>query len=324
MKELIKRVKEVKREEWLRMGGCFLIGILIMLLFYPDRITKLKNGEEIAIETDKTNLSADDFYNSLKKNYAKYALLDVIDRTILNNIYEFTSDMESDINDKAEEYIGYYEENYSMSEEDFLSKNGFDSISDFKEYLKLDYLRQEYYSDYLESKVSNEEIEEYYNDNVYAPFNVEHILVKISSDVTDEEASDKINEILSDLNDKESWESVKEKYESDITVENFDVEFDSNYEDTFKTSAERLSDGEYSGVVKTSYGYHIINRISTKEKESLDSVKSRILTILKSEYESNNENAYELSLIEMRKDNGLDIKDTELRKIYNTYIKDYE
>lgn len=323
MKELIKRIKEVKREEWLRMGGCFLIGILVMLLFYPSRITKLKNGEEIAIETDKTNISADDFYNNLKKNYAKYALLEIVDRTILDNIYEFTSDMQSDIDDKAEEYISYYEENYSMSEEDFLSNNGFDSLNDFKEYLKLDYLRQEYYSDYLESKVSNEDIEEYYNSNVYAPFNVEHILVSTSS-MSDSDASDKINEILSDLNNGKSWDEVKEDYESDITVENFDVEFDSNYEDTFKTSAENLSDGEYSGIVETSYGYHIIYRISTSEKESLDSVKSRILTILKSEYEDNNENAYEISLIEMREYYGLDIKDTELKKVYNTYIKDYK
>lgn len=323
MKELIKRIKEVKREEWLRMGGCFLIGILVMLLFYPSRITKLKNGEEIAIETDKTNISADDFYNNLKKNYAKYALLEIVDRTILDNIYEFTSDMQSDIDDKAEEYISYYEENYSMSEEDFLSNNGFDSLNDFKEYLKLDYLRQEYYSDYLESKVSNEDIEEYYNSNVYAPFNVEHILVSTSS-MSDSDASDKINEILSDLNNGKSWDEVKEDYESDITVENFDVEFDSNYEDTFKSSAENLSDGKYSGIVETSYGYHIIYRISTSEKESLDSVKSRILTILKSEYEDNNENAYEISLIEMREYYGLDIKDTELKKVYNTYIKDYK
>ena len=46
------------------------IGLLIMLLFIPDRIAKLENGEEVVVETSKGNITANDIYNDLKESYA--------------------------------------------------------------------------------------------------------------------------------------------------------------------------------------------------------------------------------------------------------------
>ena len=71
MKKLIKKIKMIKKNEWLRMGGCLLIGILVMLLFYPDRIAELKNGEQVAIKLNKTNITADKLYTDLKNKYAQ-------------------------------------------------------------------------------------------------------------------------------------------------------------------------------------------------------------------------------------------------------------
>lgn len=318
-------MKKLKKEEWLRMGGCFLLGILIMLLFYPDRIAKLKNGEEIAINIGKKNITADTMYDKLKEKYAIYELIDVIDSSILYDKYEITDEDKTSLKEQADEYINYYKENYQMTEEEFLSNNNFDSYDDFTEYLELDYLRQKYYDEYLTSKISEDDINEYYEENVYAPFNVEHILVKVSDSVTDDDAKSLANEILDKLNDGEEWDDLKDEYESDITTEKFDIEFDSSLESTFKEEAEKLSDGEYTKeLVKTSYGYHIIKRIETKDKEKLSSVKDRILTVLKSNYTSENKNVYEKSLIELREESKLDIKDTTLKKLYNNYIKDYE
>ena len=101
--------------------------------------------------------------------------------------------------------------------------------------------------------------------------------------------------------------------------------FDSNLEEEFKTAAEKLSDDSYTkSLVKTSYGYHIIYRKDTLDKPELNDVKSRILTVLKSNYVSENKNVYEKSLINLREESGLDIKDTELKKVYKNYTKDYE
>ena len=324
MKKLIKKIKMIKKNEWLRMGGCLLIGILVMLLFYPDRIAELKNGEQVAIKLNKTNITADKLYTDLKNKYAQYELLDIIDSTILYDKYEITDEDNETIKNKADEFIKYYEKNYQMTEEDFLSKNNFDSYEDYIEYLKLDYLRQKYYDEYLTSLISKNEIKEYYDEEVTAPFTVEHILVKTGSD-NKEEKEELATEILDKLKDGEEWNDLKKEYEDDIVTEEFDIEFDSNLEDAFITAAKKLSDGEYTGsLVTTNYGYHIILRKETKEIPELDEIKARILTVLKTNYVKENENVYEKSLIKLREDSGLNIKDTELASIYNKYKKDYE
>lgn len=324
MKNLTKKLKMIKKNEWLRMGGCLLIGILVMLLFYPDRIAELKNGEQVAIKLDKTNITADKLYTDLKSKYAKYELLDIIDSTILYNKYEMTDEDQETIKSKADEYIKYYEENYQMTKEDFLSKNNFESYEEFVEYLKLDYLRQKYYDEYLTGLISEEDIKKYYDEKVIAPFTVEHILVKTGSD-NKEEKEELATEILDKLKDGEEWNDLKKEYEDDIVTEEFDIEFDSNLEDAFITAAKKLSDGEYTGsLVTTNYGYHIILRKETKEIPELDEIKARILTVLKTNYVNENKNVYEKSLIKLREDSGLNIKDTELAKVYDKYKKDYE
>ena len=324
MKNLTKKLKMIKKNEWLRMGGCLLIGILVMLLFYPDRIAELKNGEQVAIKLDKTNITADKLYTDLKSKYAKYELLDIIDSTILYNKYEMTDEDQETIKSKADEYIKYYEENYQMTKEDFLSKNNFESYEEFVEYLKLDYLRQKYYDEYLTGLISEDDIKKYYDEDVIAPFTVEHILVKTGSD-NKEEKEELAIEILDKLKDGEEWNDLKKEYEDDIVTEEFDIEFDSNLEDEFINAAKKLSDGEYTGsLVTTNYGYHIILRKETKEIPELDEIKARILTVLKTNYVNENKNVYEKSLIKLREDSGLNIKDTELAKVYDKYKKDYE
>ena len=212
MKDLMKKVKKITKEEWIRMGGCLLIGILIMLLFYPDRIAQLKNREEVAIKLDNDNITADTMYNKLKEKYAIYELLDIIDSKILYSKYELTDEDNETLKDRADSYIEYYKNTYQMTEEQFLEKNNFDSYDDFKTYLELDYLRQKYYDEYLTSKISDDEINDYYDESVYAPFNVEHILVKISDDVTDADAKEKATEILDKLKDGEDWDDLKDEY----------------------------------------------------------------------------------------------------------------
>ena len=278
----------------------------------------------MAIKLDKTNITADKLYTDLKSKYAKYELLDIIDSTILYNKYEMTDEDQETIKSKADEYIKYYEENYQMTKEDFLSKNNFESYEEFVEYLKLDYLRQKYYDEYLTGLISEDDIKKYYDEEVIAPFTVEHILVKTGSD-NKEEKEELATEILDKLKDGEEWDDLKKEYEDDIVTEEFDIEFDSSLEDAFITAAKKLSDGEYTGsLVTTNYGYHIILRKETKEIPELDEIKARILTVLKTNYVNENKNVYEKSLIKLREDSGLNIKDTELAKVYDKYKKDYE
>lgn len=295
-----------------------IIGILIMLMFYPERIAELKNKEEVAISLDNKKITADDLYNTLKERYSTNAMVELIDKTILESRYTLTDEDYSNIDKDAQSYFDYYKQVYSMSESDFLSQNGFESREEFTKVLELDYLRKKYYDEYINNTMTNEEIQNYYDNKVYAPFKVEHMLFK-TEDV--ENAESLAKEVINKLNNGESWEQVKSEY-SNAVVENFDVEFDSNLESAFKSSAENLKDGEYTkSPVQTSYGYHIIYRISTSEKPTIETMDNRIRTSIKAEKEANNENLYVETLFKMREQAGLDIKDTVLKKLYETYKK---
>lgn len=325
MKNLKEKISRLNKQELLRMLSTFILGVLLMLLFYPDRIAKLENGEEVAIKIGDKNITADAMYTKLKEKYAIYELLDIVDSNILYDMYELTEEDNEEIENRADNYIRYYEENYNISEEEFLENNGFANLNEFKKYLELDHLRKKYYDEYLTKQISEEEIEDYYDEEVFAPFNVEHILVKISNDVTDEDAKEKAQEILDRLDDGEDWEDLKEEYEDEIITEAFEVDFDSNLEDEFKTTAIKLKDGKYStSLVKTNYGYHIIYRVETLETPEYDEVKERILEVLKNKYAKENENVYEKSMIIMREEAKMEIKDTELNEVYKKYTKDYD
>ncbi len=325
MKNLKEKISKVNKDELLKMLSSFILGVLLMLLFYPDRIAKLENGEEVAIKIGDKNITADAMYTKLKEKYAIYELLDIVDSNILYDMYELTEEDNEEIENRADNYIRYYEENHNISEEEFLENNGFANLNEFKKYLELDHLRKKYYDEYLTKQISEEEIEDYYDEEVFAPFNIEHILVKISNDVTDEDAKEKAQEILDRLDDGEDWEDLKEGYEDEIINEAFKVDFDSNLEDEFKTTAIKLKDGKYStSLVKTNYGYHIIYRVETLETPEYDEVKERILEVLKNKYAKENENVYEKSMIFMREEAKMEIKDTELNEVYKKYTKDYD
>ncbi len=324
MKNLKEKILKNK-EELIRILGAFILGILLMLLFYPDRIAKLENGEEVAIEIGGKTITADTLYIELKEKYAIYEILDIIDSTILYDMYELTDEDNEIIENRADTYISYYEENYNISEEEFLENNGFANIDEFKKYLELDHLRKKYYEEYLIKQISEEEIKDYYDEEVFAPFNVEHILVKITDEVTDSDAKEKAQEILDKLDEGEDWENLKEEYEDEIITESFEVAFDSNLEEEFKNAAIKLKDGKYTtSLVKTSYGYHIIYRVETLEIPDYDEIKERILDVLTSKLEDENENLYEKTMIYMREEAKMDIKDTELSEVYKRYTKDYD
>ena len=53
-----------------------------------------------------------------------------------------------------------------MSQADFLKQNNFESHSEFIEKLKLGYRRNKYFDEYVESLISKDEINKYYEEKV--------------------------------------------------------------------------------------------------------------------------------------------------------------
>ena len=227
-KEEIKEEKEKKKtggfSKWIILSVLcgVLLGAGVTFLVMPKRVAKLKSGEEIAIKLEKYNISADDVYNDLKEKYATSAIFDLVDKIYLESIYEITEEDEKVINSNAQYYYNQYEQYYQKTKEDFLKENGFFSEDKFIEYLRLDYLRSLYYNDYLKKQVKDKDVEDYYKENVYAPFEVEHILVRITSDVNDDQAKEIATNILNDINNGLSFDDAKTKYKDQIITENFE------------------------------------------------------------------------------------------------------
>ena len=154
---------------------------------------------------------------------------------------------------------------------------------------------------------------------------MEHILVKTSSSVTKDEAKATAEKILKALKGGSSWEEVKTKYKDDITTENFTVEFDSSLEENFVKAAKKLKDNKYTtSLVETSYGYHIILRTETKEKENVSDIKDRLITKVVSQEKNKDTNYYQKTLVIMRKEAGMEIKDIELKKVYDNFVSSLE
>lgn len=315
-------MKKITKKELIIGIICFILGVLIMLLFYPKRIAKLASGEEVAVELGKYNLTADDFYVELKNKYAGNTLLELVDRTILNEKYEITDDDEEAIVENANYYFELYEKNYNLSKSEFLKQSGFKNEEDFINYLRLDFLRNKYYEEYINSKITDEEINEYYSTYVFSPFNVEHILVKISDEVNDESAKAKAQEILDKLNGGTSFEDLVKEYSSDIVHESFEINFKSNLEESFDKAAKSMEDNTFSSsLVKTTYGYHIIYRKDTKAKPSLEAIKEDVIEKIASSKKELEEYSYQNILVKMREEENMTIRDTEIKKAYNEYLE---
>lgn len=308
--------------------GGVLATVLVVILIWPDRIAKLENGLEPVASIDGLTVTAEDLYEDMKEIYSVNNLLDIIDNKILEEKYPETDEMNTELNDQAENYYNMYNQYYGYSKEEFLTKSGFGSERAFIEYLRLQYRRTQYTDDYIKEQITDKEIEKYYEDKVYGDINTKHILVKVSSSATDEEkkkAENLAKEIITKLNEGKSFDEVKDEYKDKITYEELGYKaYNASLESAYMEAMQKLENNSYTKEpVQTSYGYHVIYRIDQKEKPALKDVKEEIITSLVSEHKSKDTSVQYKALDKMREDAKLKFTDTVLEKKYETYKSQY-
>lgn len=308
--------------------GGVLATVLVVILIWPDRIAKLENGLEPVASIDGLTVTAEDLYEDMKEIYSVNNLLDIIDNKILEEKYPETDEMNTELNDQAENYYNMYNQYYGYSKEEFLTKSGFGSERAFIEYLRLQYRRTQYTDDYIKEQITDKEIEKYYEDKVYGDINTKHILVKVSSSATDEkkkEAENLAKEIITKLNEGKSFDEVKDEYKDKITYEELGYKaYNASLESAYMEAMQKLENNSYTKEpVQTSYGYHVIYRIDQKEKPALKDVKEEIITSLVSEHKSKDTSVQYKALEKMREDAKLKFTDTVLEKKYETYKSQY-
>lgn len=194
--------------------------------------------------------------------------------------------------DKLKEALEYY----GMTEEKF---NSF-----LENMVKTDKIKEAMTKDVT---VSDEEVEQYYNDNIAdyttkAGANAKHILFE-----TEEEAQAAKNKIDSG---EATFDEIYAEYEANASsetkplsqdlgyVENEQEGYDTDFLAGFKT----LKEGEVSAPIKSSFGYHIVKveGVQSEEKVTpLDEVKESIKSTLLSEKQ---EETYNSTLEQWKKD----------------------
>ena len=302
--------------------GGVLVSVFVTILIWPDRIAKLEDGKEPVAEIDGLVITAEDLYEDMKQIYSISSLLEKIDNKILEEKYPENDEMEDEVKSQAENYYNIYDQ-YGTSKEEFLANNGFGSEAAFLAYLRLDYRRNKYVEDYIKSLITEDEIQDYYDDNVYGDINTKHILVKVNNTATDEEkeeAKKLAEEIITKLNEGKTFD------EDSITYEELGYKsYNANLEDAYKEEMQKLADDSYSKKpVETSYGYHIVYRIDQKAKPSLEDVKEEIIETLSDKKSEEDKNISYIALDKMRTDAGIKFHDTVLEKKYNTYMEHYK
>lgn len=306
--------------------GGVLVTAIVATIIWPDRIATLKDGTQPIAEINGENITADSYYEELKAQGTISLFLDIIDNAILSKKYEMTKEMEQEVEDAANNYYSQYEQYYQMDKEQVLTQLGFKTHEDFIDTLTINYLRNKYFEEYTEKLVTEKEINDYYENDVYGDINSKHMLVEINDDMTDENALNLANEIIDKLNSGKTFDEVKEEYSDKITYEELGYQgFNSNIQDSYMNALKNISNDTYTTEpVKTTYGYHVIYRIDQKEKPSLDDIKDEVIDALADKKASEDSNLYYKSLIQMREDNNLKFSDTVIENEYNDYTKQYK
>ena len=311
--------------------GGVLFTTLVAFIIWPERIAALKNGEEPVVKVGGETYTADELYEVMKDTYSVSLLLNEIDDDLLTKLYPEDEEMTKEVEDNADYYFNVYEQYYGYTQEQFLKENGFANLNAFLEYLKLDYRRGKYLEDYITKNLSDDEIEDYYDDNVFGDINTQHVLVEVSSSeddgkLSDDDAKTLAEEIIDKLNDGTSWEDIQKKYKDKITFEDLGYQsWDASLEQSFMDALTDMEDNSYSEEpVKTSYGYHVIYRLDQKKAPKLKEVKDVIIENLISEKQSEDANLLYKALISLREEKNIKFSDTVMKEKYEDYCKQYK
>ena len=327
-------LKKIDDNRWpiiLFIVGFLLATLIFRCIFWPDRIATLKDGTQPIATLKGKTITADDLYTDMKKYYSVNVFLNKVDDKKKKKKYPTNDEMTNEIKSTAENYYTAYEKNYNMTKEAFLSQYGFSSEQDFLDNLMLDYRKNKYYEDYAISLVTDNEIEKYYDKEVFGDVDSKHILVSIKGDddedgLSDEEAKKLAKEIIAELDKGTSWDDVVKKYKDQIITEDLGYNaFNASLESAYLKECKDLKVNTYSkSPVLTSYGYHIVYKKAQKDKPKLKDVKDDIIDILAKEKKDSDSNLYYKALINMRTEAELEFTDTKLKDEYQKYTNQYK
>lgn len=296
---------------------------------------KLQDGKEVIASLDGVSYTVEDLYAKLKETYGVNTLIEMIDNYITEK--ETNDTIKSDAKAYGESQLKLYKQYYGDSFSNFLSSNGLTSDEDFSKRLNDDFEKNQIMMKYIkENEIKEDDINEYYEKNVYGENTVRHILIEpeTTDTMTDDEkktakenALNKAKEIITTLNASTDLENdfiklAKEKSNDTGSkdegglISNFTNE--SGLATEFFEASVKLEVGKFTlEPVETQFGYHIIYKVSQNEKPSLENVKEKVLDKLAEEKVNANENSKYVYWGKLREKYNMSINDDIIKSSYN-------
>ena len=128
-------------------------------------IPKLENGEDVitTLKDDK-KISVSDLYNELKGKYGLEALINMIDKIILEDKYSGDIDAAKE---NATNTMNQLKESYG---DDLLSAiqyyTNYNTLEDYENSIYLSYLQNKAVTDYAKTKIKDSYVNKYYKDEI--------------------------------------------------------------------------------------------------------------------------------------------------------------
>lgn len=305
----------------------YLVAVFGLLLTTACGTPKLKNGEDAVAKIDGKEYSANDLYESLKKQYGYSTIMNMIDSEIANKEVE-TDDEIKAYADEAMEYYTNTASQFGMTlvqfAQSYLNMGSVTTEDEVKDYIITDRKLSVAIERKVAEKLSDEDVEKYYNDNYKTTYTYRDFVV-----VT--EKTDKIvKEIKGKLKDKKK-DALVDEYKKIAKNEKYSQGESKEYADSTKNKVEEaiwnklkdMDDYEYT-TVKTESGTHFIIKISKGKNKDLDEVKDEIKSQLAQEkLQSDNLLSYEM-LTELRNKYKLAFFDEDLKANYDDFLKQLE
>ena len=211
------------------MNKKILIGFSAILLLTGCGTATLKNGKKLVAKMDGKKITAEALYEELKTQGGATTLTNMIDEYIVNKEVKTDEDAKTYAENQIKQYKESYE-SYGMNFTEALVNAGYSSEEAFKEVLILDYKKKEVTEKYVKETITDEEINEYYKENIYGDIEAKHILISPNTKdgMSDEEktkaeekAKKEAENIIKKLDKGEDFEKLaKEKSDDKGTASN--------------------------------------------------------------------------------------------------------
>ena len=309
-------------------------GLLVILTTACGKNPKLKNGEEIVVKVDGFKISADKLYKELKAKYGYNVAINMIDEYIANKEIPDSDKIDEYVNSTVEYYTSYAA-SAGMELEDFLAYNGIDTVDEFKTTLKNQRKLELAIKKQVGKSFTDEEIEAYYNDNYSEKLTVKHILIKFDEDEDEyDEAYNTALNIIGKLKEakkkdlNKTFDDLALEYSADSTYNNgglIEGFMANEVVPEFWEASKNLKADEFTDTpVKTTYGYHVILKVSEEDKKELKDAKDDIREKLAEQKLQQDALLQNTTLVELRKKYKLTIYDTDIEKGYNSFKESLE